>query len=38
MEDQFEIEFSPIAPEEAEELDNRVYLVGVAADAVRILF
>jgi hypothetical protein len=36
-EDLTELDFSPLAPEEAEALEDRVYLLGVHADGVRAL-
>jgi hypothetical protein len=36
-EELLELEFSPLAPEEAVALDDRVYLLGVHADRHRVL-
>lgn len=34
LDDLAELEFSPVPPEEAEELDDRVYLLGIRAEFV----
>lgn len=36
-EELLELEFSPLAPEEAVALDDRIYLLGVHADRHRVL-
>ncbi|GAA2220381.1 hypothetical protein GCM10009850_122340 [Nonomuraea monospora] len=33
-----ELEFSPLTPEEADAVDDRVYLLGVHADRHRVIF